>query len=69
MIILSERMKSLRKEKKILQREVAELLGVKLRTYQFYEGAGRQPDLEALWKLADFYDVSIDYLLGRTDER
>ncbi len=37
------------------------------RTYQRYENAEREPDASALLALADFYEVSTDYLLGRTD--
>lgn len=38
------------------------------RAYQHYEGGGRRPDYETLVSIADYLDVTTDYLLGRTDE-
>ena len=72
MIILSERLKQLRNEHRLTQQNLADQLGVKLRTYQYYESdtdRSHRPDLETLVILADFYEVSVDYLIGRTDER
>ena len=72
MIILSERLKQLRKEHRLTQQNVADHLGVKLRTYQYYESENdrpHRPDLETLVVLADLYRVSVDYLIGRTDDR
>ena len=62
-----ERMKMLRKERKVSQQELADLMGVKIRGYQFYESETTEPRIAALIALADFYDVSIDYLVGRKD--
>lgn len=70
MIILSERLKQLRNENRLTQQNVADRLGVKLRTYQYYESdtdKSHRPDLETLVVLADLYGVSVDYLIGRTD--
>ena len=64
-----ERMKMLRKERKVPQKQLAELMGVKIRGYQFYESETSEPKINALIALADFYDVSIDYLVGRADHR
>lgn len=69
MKIFAKRLKELRKEKKIKQREMAEFMGVGLRTYQYYESATHYPEIPGLIKLADFFKVSTDYLLGRTEER
>ena len=72
MIILSERLKQLRTERKLTQQNLADHLGVKLRTYQYYESDAddsHRPDLETLVVLADFYDVSVDYLIGRSDTK
>ncbi|MCI8909740.1 MAG: helix-turn-helix transcriptional regulator [Oscillibacter sp.] len=69
MKIFGLRLKELRKEKKKKQNELAEYLGVSLRTYQYYESATHYPDVPGLLKLADFFEVSIDYLLGRSDQR
>ena len=65
---LGQRLKDLRKHKKVGQKEVAELLGVSLRSYQFYESGEYDPSLPNLVVLADYFQVSTDYLLGRSDE-
>ena len=65
---LGQRLKDLRKQKKVGQKEVAELLGVSLRSYQFYESGEYDPSLPNLVVLADYFQVSTDYLLGRSDE-
>ena len=62
-----ERMKMLRKERKIPQQQLADLMGVKIRGYQYYEKEQAEPSIKALIALADFYGVTIDYLVGRTD--
>ena len=62
-----ERLRALRKERKVPQKELSELLGVGIRGYQHYETEDTEPTINALIALADFYDVSIDYLVGRTD--
>lgn len=67
--MLAERLKLLRKEHRYYQRELAELLGVTLRAYQFYEDGTNEPKLKSLIMLADHYGVTTDYLLGRTDKR
>ncbi len=63
-----ERMKFLRKERKVPQQQLADLMGVKIRGYQYYEKEQTEPTINALIALADFYGVSIDYLVGRTDD-
>ncbi|MBA3926586.1 helix-turn-helix domain-containing protein [Listeria rustica] len=60
-------LKSLRKSRNLLQKEVADKIGVARTTYAMYEQGNREPDNDVLNKIADFYDVSVDYLLGRTD--
>ncbi len=69
MEILSTRLLALRKERKLTRKEVAENLHIVERTYQRYEQGEREPTASALAELADFYQVSTDYLLGRTDEK
>ena len=64
-----ERLKLLRKEKKVPQKELADLLGISIRGYQFYESEVNEPNVKVLTALADFYGVTIDYLVGRTDKR
>ena len=64
-----DRLKGLRKEKRFTQREMGEYLGITLRAYQCYEQGTRYPEFPGLIKLADFFDVSLDYLVGRSDHR
>lgn len=68
MQILAERLKILREERRIYQKEMAKLLGLSLRGYQCYEADESEPKLATLIAIADYYQVSIDYLVGRTDE-
>lgn len=59
-------LKELRKEKKQTQEEIAQVLNVQKQTYQNYELGKRSADIETLVKLADYYNVTLDYLVGRT---
>ncbi|MEW8957827.1 MAG: helix-turn-helix transcriptional regulator [Moorella sp. (in: firmicutes)] len=68
MAIFPERLKKLREDKGLSQREIARLLGFAPSTIAMYETNKRTPDPETLQKLADFFGVSVDYLLGRTDD-
>ena len=63
------RIKDLREDSNLTQKTVAEYLHVKQNTYSQYENGHRQIPLEALVKLAEYYNTSTDYLLGLTDER
>ncbi|CDF11999.1 helix-turn-helix domain protein [Mycoplasma sp. CAG:776] len=63
------RLKEIRKDRDITQTEVAKYLGMKQQQYSEYEIGKRLIPVETLDKLADFYNTSIDYLVGRTDER
>lgn len=69
MIKFAERLRELRREKKVTQSKMADFLGIKLRSYQNYEGGSRRLDYEGLVALADYFDVTTDYLLGRSDVR
>lgn len=60
-------LKELRITTKTPQKTLAETLGVKLRTYQSYEYGEREPDIDGLIALADFFNVSLDELVGRTN--
>jgi len=64
----SERIKQLRMERHILQKDIAEHLGITVRTYQYYESGELEPNLEKLLKIANFFDVTTDYLLGRRED-
>lgn len=65
----SSRVKALRKEQGLKQAEMAEILGIKERSYQCYEYRERYPDFPGLIAIADFFNVSLDYLVGRSDVR
>ena len=69
MVPFAERLREVRHLKHVKQREMAEYLQIGLRSYQNYEGGQREPDFKTLVALADFLDVSTDYLLGRTDRQ
>lgn len=58
-------LKKLREKKGVYQKDVAAYLGVERTTYVKYENGDSEPSFEMLGKLADYFDVSIDYLLGR----
>jgi transcriptional regulator with XRE-family HTH domain len=65
MLVLPQRLRQLRNNKKMTQKKLAEKLGVGLSTVGSWETGDRSPDHEMLVKIADFFDVSIDSLLGR----
>jgi len=65
--ILSRRLKNLREKHGYLQKFVADKLGVRSNTLSGYENGSRSPDPEMLVKLAELYDVTTDYLLGKSD--
>jgi len=67
--MVSERLKDLRKERRITQKKVAEETGIIERQYQNYEYGKIKPSHDALIALADFFNISIDYLVGRTDKQ
>ncbi len=58
-----------RKESKVTQREVATYSDITEKAYQNYKLATREPNLEILVRIANVYHVSIDYLVGRTDNK
>lgn len=66
-ILLKDQLKKLRIENKKTQQDMADFLGITRPAYTAYETGNRQPDYETLQKIADFYEVSVDYLLGRTN--
>ncbi len=69
MSYLSDRLCEMRKERKQSRKEVSDALGIAERSYQRYENAEREPTASVLVKMADYYGVTTDYLLGRTDRR
>lgn len=67
MSIFSERIKMLQDTNNVYKKDIANAIGVNVRTYQYYESGQREPTLSVLISLANFFNVSIDYLSGRTD--
>lgn len=63
------RLKELRKQKKISQLKLAMDLGMNQNSISRYENHEREADYATLIKLADYFNVSIDYLLGKSDKR
>ena len=66
---LPERMLSLRKSRGLKQENAADLCGLSYMSYRRYETGEREPTASVLSRIADFYGVSIDYLVGRTEKR
>ncbi len=62
-----QRLRDLREDRDLNQTEVAKMLGMSQTGYSKYETGENDIPTAVLIKLADFYDTSIDYLLGRTD--
>lgn len=61
---LGKRLKEVREQKGLTQNDVAQALGVQRPTYARWENESREPDIETLYKLANFFETSVSYLLG-----
>lgn len=61
------RIRELRKAKKVTMKELGNMIGVAESTMSLYETGKRKPDPETLSRLADYFNVSVDYLLGRDE--
>ena len=68
-MIFNDRLKILRKENARTQDTTAKDLGMPVRSYQRLEMDGAKTQYDTLLKIADYYDVSVDWLMGRTDKR
>ena len=64
----AERLKALRIKHRMLQKDMAKKLGITASAYGFYEQGKREPPIEIINKIANIFDVSTDYLLGRSDD-
>lgn len=64
-----KRIRDLREDKDIKQRELAKILDVDQSTYSDYENGETNISINSLIKLAQFYETSIDYMVGKTDEK
>lgn len=69
MVTFGQRLKELREERGLTQQDVADILNVGRPTIAGYETKGKQPDYDKLKILANYFDVSVDYLIGNTDIR
>ena len=61
------KLKELRVEKGLSQRKLGEVFGVCNQTVSFWESGSREPDMDTLSEIADYFEVSVDFLLGRKD--
>jgi len=65
---IATRIKELRLEKKMSQAQLGQVIGVNDRTISNYESGKREPDIQTIKKLCDFFEVTSDYLLGFAED-
>ena len=66
-VAFQSRLKELRRSRSVTQKQAGEAIGSNERAIRHYELGTRRPEFDALIALANFFDVSLDYLVGRTD--
>lgn len=66
-IIVASRIKELMNEEKLTQTALANKIGVKQNTISAWLLGKKEPSIKSLWLLADYFDVEVDYLIGRKD--
>ena len=64
-----QRIQDLRIDSDLSQKKIGEILHISQRSYSHYETGSRNIPIEMLTRLADYYDTTIDYLVGRTDNK
>ena len=64
-----QRIQDLRTDADLSQRQLSEILHISQRSYSHYETGSRNIPIEMLIRLANYYDISIDYLVRRTDKK
>ena len=64
-----QRIQDLRTDADMSQKQLSEILHVSQRSYSHYETGSRNIPVEMLIRLANYYDISVDYLVGRTDKK
>ena len=64
-----QRLKDLREDNDLKQWQIAELLGMKQEKYQRYESGKRETPIKILIKLSEYYNVTLDYITGRTNDK
>lgn len=67
--IMKTRIRDLREDRELTQTEISRMLNISQVAYSYYELNKRGIPLESLCRLADYYDVSVDYILYRTDNK
>lgn len=67
MSIFSDRLIELKATHNVRQQDIADAIGISLRGYQYYEKDTKEPTMSKLIALAKYFDVSLDYLVGITD--
>jgi len=65
--MFNKRLNELRHSRGLTAQQMADQLGMELRSYRYYESGDRQPSLAMLVRIADYLDVSLDYLLCRDE--
>ena len=65
--LFAERLKTLRLEKNLSQAQLADVLGTTQRKISYWESKKVEPDLISIMKICDYFTISADFLLGRTD--
>lgn len=65
-VVMIKNLKQLRIEKGISQQQLAEVIGVSQQSINKYENHGVEPDIETLIKISDYFNTSVDYLIGHT---
>lgn len=68
-VIILNRLKSLRNDLNVTQKELASFLGINQNTYSYWENGKVKIDSDSLSKLSNYFDVSIDYILGISDQK
>ena len=63
-----ERLRELRKKAGIMQEDAAHDLNIRYSTYRRYEAGGTEPTVSTAARIADYFNVSLDYLAGRTEQ-
>lgn len=69
MFTLADRLKELRKSKNLTQSDLGKILGVGKTTISMYENGNSTPNDEIKLKISEYFDVSLDYLLGKSDSK
>ena len=65
-ITFAENLKMLRENSKLTQQQLADALHTTQRKVSYWESGKIEPDLENLWKICDYFDISIEELIGRS---